>query len=255
MFPSQPGSGDPGVERTMLEQASRGGPGSAALLGMFRLQDGQGPVEVSSTAQRVVAFLALAAQPVRRAHLAGTLWPDASDQRAGASLRSALWKLRRPGGDLVLSSPTHLELAPDVEVDLHTMCATAHRIREVDPGEASLTLIRSFQHELLPGWYDDWVILWQERWRQVRLHALEELAATLVAAGRFLTAAEAAMAAVQAEPLRDAANRALMAVHVAEGNTSEALRQYDRYRRLLRSELGIAPSPAMQSLVAELTGR
>ncbi len=201
------------------------GCGRAGLLGAFRLRDNEGPVEVSSTAQRVVAFLALQAQPVRRTHLAGMLWPEASDQRAGASLRSALWKLRRPGGDLVVSSPTHLALAPQIEVDVHTLCATAHRIGDLDPREAGPDLIQSFQYELLPGWYDDWVILWQERWRQVRLHALEDLSAALVAAGRFLAAAEAAMAAVQAEPLRDASNRALMRVHLAEGNTAEALRQ------------------------------
>jgi DNA-binding SARP family transcriptional activator len=228
------------------------GSGRASLLGMFRLHDQEGPVDVPATAPRVVAFLALHGQPVRRSHLAGSLWPEASDDRAGASLRSALWKLRRPGGELVVASQTHVTLAPEVDVDLHLLCATAHRIDTLDAVEASPELIRSFQNELLPGWYDDWVMVWQERWRQVRLHALEDLAAALVSTGRFLAAAESAMAAVQAEPLRDAANRSLIRVHIAEGNTSEALRQYDRYRMLLRSELGIAPSPAMRSLIEGL---
>jgi DNA-binding SARP family transcriptional activator len=43
-----------------------------------------------------------------------------------------------------------------------------------------------------------------------------------------------------------------MQVHLAEGNAGEALRQYDAFRRLLRSELGLPPSPAMRRLVAEL---
>jgi DNA-binding SARP family transcriptional activator len=264
MVPEQPSGGRDCGRITVPEAASRldehgscptSWAGSAALLGAFRLRDEDGPVQVSSTAQRVVAFLALQAKPVRRVLLAGTLWPEATDQRAGASLRSALWKLRRPGADLVVATGTHLALASGVEVDIHRLSATAHHIADVDPGDAATELIASFQDELLPGWYDDWVILWQERWRQVRLHALEELAATLATAGRFLAASEAAMAAVQAEPLRDAANRALIRVHLAEGNSSEALRQFHRYRQLLQAELGIAPSPAMRSLVEGLTAR
>jgi DNA-binding SARP family transcriptional activator len=225
----------------------------ASLLGNFHLNDRGGPVAIPVPAQRVVAFLALHAQPVRRSYLAGTLWPDSSDERAGASLRSALFKLRRPDAEVVLTTPVHVALNPDVAVDVHRMCALAHRIDSLSADEAASELTSAFQAELLPGWYDDWVILWQERWRQVRLHALEALSAVLVQSGCFLAATEAAMAAVQAEPLRDVANRALIQVHLAEGNTSEALRQYRRYQTLLQGELGIQPSPAMRTLIEGLT--
>lgn len=43
--------------------------------------------------------------------------------------------------------------------------------------------------------------------------------------------------------------------HLGEGNNSEALRQFDSVRRLLRDELGIAPAPATRALVADLLGR
>jgi DNA-binding SARP family transcriptional activator len=38
------------------------------------------------------------------------------------------------------------------------------------------------------------------------------------------------------------------------GNVAEALRVYDRLRVLLRDELGIAPSPAVQSVYRRLLG-
>ena len=63
---------------------------------------------------------------------------------------------------------------------------------------------------------------------------------------------EAALLAVAAEPLRESAHRALLQAHIAEGNMGEALRDYGRYRDLLRRELGVAPSPLIERLVGRL---
>jgi SARP family transcriptional regulator, regulator of embCAB operon len=104
--------------------------------------------------------------------------------------------------------------------------------------------------ELLPDWYDDWVVAAGESWRQLRLHAMEALAGHLAAARRYGEAAAAAVAAVAAEPLRESAHTALITVHLAEGNRSEAVRQYHRYAQLLRAELGVEPTPAMRRLLA-----
>ena len=58
-----------------------------------------------------------------------------------------------------------------------------------------------------------------------------------------------------AEPLRESAHRRVMQVHLAEENPSEALRQFDAVRVLLRDQLGIAPSAATRAVVAPLLGR
>lgn len=90
----------------------------------------------------------------------------------------------------------------------------------------------------------------QERVRQLRLHVLEALAAALSAEGRYGLAVEAALAAVQAEPLRESAHRALIAVHLREGNGYEALRQYESFRERCRRELGVPPSPRIERMLA-----
>jgi DNA-binding SARP family transcriptional activator len=67
------------------------------LLGALEVEL-DGAVIVSPPSQRpwaVFAYLALSAQPVSRAELASRFWPDVLDQSARASLRSALWALRR----------------------------------------------------------------------------------------------------------------------------------------------------------------
>ena len=57
------------------------------------------------------------------------------------------------------------------------------------------------------------------------------------------------MLAVYADPLRESAQRALIAVHLAEGNVVEAHRVFTRYRRLILDELGVEPAIALQAPV------
>ncbi len=63
---------------------------------------------------------------------------------------------------------------------------------------------------------------------------------------------EAALAAVAAEAFRESAQRALIRVFMAEGNGSEALRQFSRYKVTLAEELGVRPTPAIEELVKPL---
>ena len=104
--------------------------------------------------------------------------------------------------------------------------------------------------DLLPDWYEDWVLLERERLRQVRLHGLEALCLRLANLGRHVAAIEAGLAAISADPLRESAQRALISAHLLEGNVSEAVRQYDVFVALLDEAFGIVPTEALRALVA-----
>jgi DNA-binding SARP family transcriptional activator len=104
--------------------------------------------------------------------------------------------------------------------------------------------------DVLPEWSEEWLLSTREWFRQVRLHALEELCGRLCREARFGEALEAGLAAIACEPLRESAHRAVVRAHLAEGNPAEALRQYRSYRRLLRHELGLPPSVQFQELIA-----
>ena len=117
-----------------------------------------------------------------------------------------------------------------------------------------MAAVTTLSADLLPGWYDDWVLTEAEEWRQLRLYALEALAGRLAAAGRSGEAVCAARAVVRAEPLRESGYATLIRVHLAEGNQSEAVRQFARCRLLLHAELGLEPSPQLHQLVHGLTG-
>jgi DNA-binding SARP family transcriptional activator len=189
-------------------------------------------------------------------YVAGSLWLDASEAGANASLRTALWRLRRPHCPLVDATPTHVALSRVVHVDVREAKAAAESVIE---GDASLTNERtsalSRAGEILPDWYEDWVLIEREHFRQLRLHALETLCADLTADGRFVDAIAAGLAAVEGEPLRESAHRAVIKAHISEGNPGEALRQYRYFHRLLSDRLGLQPSALMIDLMSTLTIR
>jgi DNA-binding SARP family transcriptional activator len=200
--------------------------------------------EVPEGSKQLLAFVALRRRRVERRQAAGTLWPVGDEARAAGNLRSALWRLRRAGIEVMIADKCSLALSAEVLVDLHVMDQSATRLIEGTAFGNDLAVSASWADalDLLPGWYDDWALMERERVRQRMLHALEALSRTLACARRFAEAVEAAILAVSADPLRESAQRALIEAHVAEGNLGEARRSYRAYRDLVRRELGVDPS-------------
>lgn len=203
--------------------------------------------------QRLVALLALrGSRP--RTHVAGTLWPDTTDARALSSLRAAVLHVRRSVGELLETGRNTIGLRPDVHVDvadLHECVDDISHSVDMDPMRAMTILEHA---DLLPGWYEDWVIFERERLQHVRLRALEELASMELERGDCALAVEAAEAAIQIEPLRETAHALVIRAHCAVGNRPAAIRAFQLYRRGLARELDVEPSPDVVALVKPLVG-
>jgi DNA-binding SARP family transcriptional activator len=219
-------------------------------------------IVIPPSGQRLMAFLAFQNGPVRRALVAGTLWSDTSDRHAAACLRSALWRIRRICHEVIhVVDDNSLELGRDVDVDVRQTVLSARSLIDAgtagtitqagappsdDPTHQIATLLAG---ELLPDWYEDWVVSEREQLRQLRLHALELLCIRLTAAGAHAHAVEVGLSAVSEEPLRETAHRVLISAYLAEGNFSEALRQFSSCESIFRSNLGLGPSQSLRSLV------
>jgi DNA-binding SARP family transcriptional activator len=221
----------------------------------FELASGGEAVSFPMSVQRLLAFLAFQGRPVQRLYVAGKLWLDVPEERAFASLRSALWRANQPGVPLVVAVNSQLALDPAVRVDLREASAQAYRLIDGSAGDDVSFAGFALTGELLPDWYDDWLLIEREKYRQLRLHALEALASRLTSLARYGEAAETALTAIAGEPLRESAHRVLVRVHLAEGNPSEALRHYRLFRDLLLAELGLAPSAQLDELLESLTPR
>jgi DNA-binding SARP family transcriptional activator len=223
------------------------------LLRGFSLRVGPDPVALTWSAQRLVAFLALQDRPLSRSYVAEVLWPETTTARANANLRSALWRTKRSCRRLIAASSQQLSIAAGVVIDHLDAVARAQRLLDGaarDGDDLGAALRADLAADLLPEWDgDDWVVVERERYLQLRLHALEAMCGRLTEIGRYGEAVEAGLAAVRAEPLRESAHRSLIRVHLAEGNRWEAVRQYERCRRLLLDELGVEPSEALRDLL------
>jgi len=221
------------------------------LLGSFSVRCEGEELSLCASAQRVVAFLALERRPLRREFVAGSLWPDSSDARASAALRTALW--RAGGGDvgLVTLGGRTIGLDPGAEVDTDAFATLAKGVLR-DPGACAIALAERLADpaELLPDWYEEWVVVEREWLRQLRTQALEALADALIARRDYRGAVRCGLAAVATDALRESAHRVVIRAHLAEGNHGDALRQYRLCADLVRRGLGIDPSPATASLVA-----
>ena len=207
---------------------------------------------VPEGSKRLLAFVALRPGRVERRHVAGSLWPVGDDGRAAGNLRSALWRLRGAGIEVMACDKWSLSLLDHVSVDVHLLKAWADRVIDghVQPGDLRRMTLDSDALDVLPGGYEDWTTLERERLRQRVLHALEAHSLLLTAQGRHADAVDAALAAVSAEPLRESAQRILIEAYLQEENWVEAQRALDTYRALLDRELGVCPSDELVQLIA-----
>ncbi len=235
-------------------------PNVLGVLGGFLFSvEGAALLGISGGSKRLLAFLAVKERVVTRGQVAGTLWPESSTEHAGASLRSAVSRLDGLTRGAVKVTAHDMGLREGLIVDVHNAKALARRLIDGNAPQSDLDIsapaVSALSDDLLPGWYDEWAVIAAEDWHQLRLHALEAVAARLTAADRLAEAAVAALAAVRAEPLRESSRAALIRVHMAQGNQSDALGEFERYRVLLRAELGIEPTTRLSQILASLRPR
>ena len=234
----------------MVGNSSRGAV-DIRLLPAFEVFRGSESLSLPTRAQRLIALLAICGGPVARLTVAERLWPDTSEARACASLRATLWGLSRAPWSPVVVDSEALMLDCTIKSELEFARALAMSVIDGSYVPVDAACGQFLSEDLLPGWSDEWLVVERERYRQLRLHALDKLCLLHAEAGRFALAIIAGLASVSSDPTRESAHRALMRAHLLEGNPSEAVRQYHRYMHVARTELGIGASPQLEDLLLD----
>jgi len=228
------------------------------LLGGFRFTAASAPIELQKPAKRLLATLAIHQKPLQRSFVAGLLWPDVPDERAFGNLRSTIFRLGEVRA--VVEGRTLLSLHRDAQVDVAAVTLAARQViaaqTSMPPTDALSALdtldTLAASGELLPDWYDDWLVVERERFNQVRLLALDCLVRHLLPSGRVAEATVAALAATAIDPCRESTQQLLIECHIAQGNRDAALRQFRSYASVLK-RLGLEPSSTISAIVAALT--
>ncbi|MCO7193038.1 BTAD domain-containing putative transcriptional regulator, partial [Pseudonocardia sp. McavD-2-B] len=208
------------------------------VLGSFGLRAGDRAVPLPVDSRRLVAYLAVHRRPQPTAALAATLWPGVGPVPAARLLDEAVAGVDVPG----LLDADHLgrlQLGDDVVVDLTEAMllirglsapSMLRTVREIGAPETAL-----LEADILPSWTAAWIAVERERFRQLRLSALEGLAGTLTAADRHDDAVVVARRAVATAPSRERSRRALVEALLAGGHVADALAEYEEFQRLLRN--------------------
>ena len=233
------------------------------LCGRFAVEVDGARVEDALPARRgrvLFAYLVLnRARQVPRDELLVAGWGEDAPAEAGNALSVLLSKLRHGLGANRLRGRTGIELLlpPATFVDAEAALEGAHRAESAiaegrwaqawgPAGIAYHVATRPFLSGLEAPWIDEW----RRRLEEVRLRGLECFAAASLGLGgpALAQAEERARMLTELAPYRETGHRLLMEALERRGNVAEALRAYERLRVLLREELGVAPSPAVQAV-------
>ena len=227
---------------------------SLRLLGGWQLVDNGAEVRLSHREQRLVALLGLSGERARP-HVAGLLWPDSTDARALASLRRAVMQTQHARPGLLHAGRGFVGLDPEVEVDVAEVRRAAEfsQLPESDDEQSHLLWLLGGE-ELLPGWYDDWVLAERESLEQLRLRALDRLARQALDRGDLILAIDAARSATEIEPHSEAACEVALRAHLARGDVAGAVAEFRRHRDATWDNVGVAPSPRILALVESAVG-
>ncbi|MGI8806483.1 MAG: tetratricopeptide repeat protein [Acidimicrobiales bacterium] len=209
-------------------------------------------------------------RPVTRAELAEVLWGDDLPRSWETSLRGVALRLRGLLGAAGLVPAEaltsaygcwQLQLPPSTVVDIETVAVdldhAEQAVAEGRPVEARTLAERAGTvagRGFLPEAAGAWVERRQAELRELHLRALEAQSDAAAADADWPAALRAAEEAVSAESFRESAHLRLMGAHVGAGNRGEALRAYERCRRVLAEQLGVSPSPATEAAYTALLG-
>jgi DNA-binding SARP family transcriptional activator/DNA-binding transcriptional ArsR family regulator len=194
---------------------------------------------------------------LQRDLLAGTFWPDLPDGRARRRLSHTLWQIQD-----VVNTPTtsHLEVSTDtlafdtsspywldVEEFDDNFARPDHELTEKRARESLeagrlRTCVELYRGDLLAGYFDDWVLVEQDHYRQRYLTALGRLVDATKSSGSYEEALSYARRLTHHDPLSEEAHREVMRLCFLLGRTTDALEQYERCRSVLEEELGTRPS-------------
>lgn len=230
------------------------------LLGQFEIQADRRRVNIPSRAgQSLFAFLVLTAgTPHRREQLAGLLWPDVSDENARRNLRQELWRIRKAISQWQPSAPEYL-LTEEITVAFNHQCdywldvAELEREMPADAGTSELIHQVSLYHgELLPGFYDDWVVLERERIQALYENRIQQVLGRLIAEQRWASVLEWAERWIALGQTPEPAYRALMVAYAALGDRSKVASTLERCRATLAKELDVELSPETRTLYEQL---
>jgi predicted ATPase/DNA-binding SARP family transcriptional activator len=227
------------------------------LLGQFEvLLDGRRLAIPTRNAQSLFAYLVLnAGKAHRREKLAGLLWPDSSEENARSNLRHELWRLRKAfetaAEAYFLSDDLTIAFTPQGAYSLDVQRLESASL-EGSTADGLIEALSTYRGELLPGFYDEWLLVERDRLYALFEAKIARLLEILQTEGRWAEVLDWGMRWIAVGQWPEPAYRALMSAYASTGDMSKAVATYERFTQGLDKDLGVKPSEQTQALYKRL---
>jgi DNA-binding SARP family transcriptional activator/tetratricopeptide (TPR) repeat protein len=209
--------------------------------------------EISPPTRKSLALLAYLAlegsQP--RGKLADLLWSDLDEDAARKNLRKELFRLRGSPLEPFIHTPEDRVELIGFEVDARRF---ANSTESDEP-----TALEHHHGGLLEGFnvpgaigFEDWLETSREHFSGLLVRALANRVRALETNGDLRAAVQTQQRLVALDELQESATRGLMRLHAKLGDRVAALEAFDRFERILKSELGLQPLPETIALARRI---
>ncbi len=216
----------------------------------------------------LLAYLAVNTESVlRRESVAEVFWPEKCAGRSRALLNTSVWRINESLKSSGIAQDAHvervnetaicMELSPEVTVDgieLSEIVAVSERglsqggLPDDDLRRDLRRALERYRGAFLEGSDSDWVLRARERYRCLHARGMAILMRAYTMAGRIEEALDCGRAILQQDEFRETTQRAVIWLHVMNGQRGEAIAQYRRLKQRLMDEIGIEPMRETTSL-------
>lgn len=218
----------------------------------------------SSKGKALLCYLAVNGKRFTRSALAGMFWMDMPESQALMNLRKVLNRLKPLSPYLLIDHDT---LAFNQNalfwLDVKEFESAASAQSDVQRLQYAVSLYQGdfldgFNSDEMPS-FADWAGSQRVRLRELALTSLQNLIAHFMGQSNYPVAIHFTRLLLKIEAWNEEAHRELIQLLSLTGQRSEAIKQYETCRRVLKEELGIEPAPAtldlVQGIIAHTTGR
>jgi predicted ATPase/DNA-binding SARP family transcriptional activator/lipopolysaccharide biosynthesis regulator YciM len=214
------------------------------LLGQFNVQlDGHTVELTSRSAQSLLVFLLFnRASRIRREKVSGILWPDFEDTKARKNLRQDLWRLRKTiGSEYFFADRVSIgfEAGETCQLDIASLEDESLWSRA---SEELVQQVAEYGGELLPGFYDEWVLLERERLNAIYEYHIRLLITRLLEEHRWLEAVHCSEGWIARGECPEPAYRSLLIAYCGLGDIPKVSQSFSRCEDALAQDLGVDPS-------------
>lgn len=201
-----------------------------------------------------------AKEPLTKEQIGADLWPEVTPRQLKLRFKNNLYRLRRAvGSETILWDRDLYRFNQDLDYEYDVDIFKA-RLIKARAAKGVLERIQHYQEavDLVSGPYlndleSTWILPEREHLEQDYLRTLLSLAKLLLQIEKNEEALQVCQRVLARDTCLEEAHRFAMRIYDRLGNHAAVSQQYRDCKRVLRTELGVAPSPETEALFHRLT--